>query len=53
MNWMPKLEFPSSPDSARKMTSRSSVTFWRFSSTIVISAAVRLSLSSIVPRAYT
>src|SRR6476659_4406196 len=53
MYWMPKLEFPSSPASERKMTSRSSGMFDRFSRSIVISPAVRLSLSSTVPRAYT
>jgi len=50
MYWMPKFEFPSSPASDRKMTSRSSGTLSRFSVSIVISAAVRLSLSSTVPR---
>ncbi len=35
------------------MTSRSSGTLYRFSSSIVISPPVRLSLSSTVPRAYT
>ena len=47
---MPTPVLPSSPDSDTKMTSRSSGTFSRFSSSIVISPAVRLSLSSIVPR---
>jgi hypothetical protein len=47
---MPTPMLPSSPASETKMTSRSSGTFSRFSSSIVISAAVRLSLSSTVPR---
>ena len=47
---MPPLKPPSSPASETKITSRSSGTFSRFSSSIVISAAVRLSLSSTVPR---
>ena len=50
---MPTPVLPSSPDSETKITSRSSRTFSRLSSSIVISPAVRLSLSSTVPRPYT
>ena len=50
MNWMPTRVVPSSPASARKITSRSSGTFSRLSSSIVINDAVTLSLSSTVPR---
>jgi len=50
MYWIPTVLEPSSPDSARKITSRSSGTFKRLSSSIVISAAVTLSLSSTEPR---
>ena len=44
MNSMPTRVVPSSPDSARKITSRSSGTLTRFSSSIVISAAVEVVL---------
>jgi hypothetical protein len=50
MNWMPTRVVPSSPASARKITSRSSGTFSRFSISMVINAAATLSLSSSVPR---
>ena len=47
---MPTPVEPSSPASAKKMTSRSSATWFRLSSSMVIKQAVTLSLSSSVPR---
>jgi hypothetical protein len=50
MKSMPTRVLPSSPASARKMTSRSSGTLSRFKSSITINEATTLSLSSSVPR---
>lgn len=45
-----ELHEPSSPASAKKITSRSSDTFPRWRSSMVMSPAVTLSLSSTMPR---